>query len=96
MAISRLRQALLLAALAAGPAAAAGPETVLLDVAGMSCSLCEITAKKALERVPGVVAAKAYSDLKRAEVKYDPAKVAPSELAAVLSRSGFAATVRPE
>jgi hypothetical protein len=54
MGISPLRQALLLAALAAGP------------------------------------------DLKRAEVKYDPARVAPSELAAALSRSGFAATVRPK
>lgn len=94
MAISHLRQALLVATLAAGPAAAFGSEAVILDVAGMSCSLCEITVKKALERVPGVVAAKADNDLKRAEVKFDPAKVAPSELAAILSKSGFPASVR--
>ncbi len=34
---------------------AAPQETVTLDVEGMTCAMCPITVRKALERVPGVM-----------------------------------------
>jgi mercuric ion binding protein len=90
MLISRLKRALLAAALAADP------KTATLDVPGMFCSLCQISVRKALERVPGVIVAKADNNLKRAEVKYDPDKVSADELASALSKSGFPASVRTQ
>lgn len=65
-----------------------------LDVPSMYCSLCDISVRKALERVPGVIEAKADNREKRAAVKYDPEKISPEELAAALTKSGFPATLR--
>jgi mercuric ion binding protein len=52
--------------------------------------------RKALERVPGVIEAKADNKSKRAEVKYDPDKVSADALAAALGKSSFPATVRAQ
>lgn len=84
---------LLLGALAA-PALAGDPRQVVLDVPGMDCSLCPVTVRKALERVPGVLEARAFWPEKRAEVKYDPDRVTPAALAAALANTGYPATVR--
>lgn len=62
----------------------------------MYCSLCSISVRTALERVPGVVEARADNSAKRAKVSYDPAKVTAEELAAALTRSGFPESVRRE
>jgi mercuric ion binding protein len=72
----------------------AEPKIVTLDVPSMYCSLCDISVRKALERVPGVVAAKADNVSKRADVKYDPDKVSPDALAKALGNAGFPATVK--
>ena len=79
---------------AAAPAIAADARTATLDVPSMFCALCQISVRKALERLPGVIEAKADNNSKRAEVKYDPGKVSADDLAAALSKSGFPATVR--
>lgn len=94
MAISWLERALLVALLSAAPALAADPKAATLEVPSMFCSLCQISVRKALERVPGVLEAKADNNLKRAEVKYDPDRVSPDELAAALTKAGFPATVK--
>jgi mercuric ion binding protein len=73
---------------------AAEPRIAVLDIAGMTCSLCPITVRKALERVPGVLEAKADFDSKRAEAKYDPDKVSPEALAQALTSAGFPAKVK--
>jgi len=70
------------------------PQRVVLDVPGMYCSLCPVTVKKALERVPGVIEAKADFATKSAQVKYDPDKVAPEGLAKAVTAAGYQATVR--
>jgi mercuric ion binding protein len=75
-------------------AQAAEPKVTTLDVPSMYCSLCDISVRKALERVPGVVAAKADNRSKRAEVKYDPDKASPDALAKALGDAGFPATVK--
>jgi mercuric ion binding protein len=94
MLISRLRPISLLLALTATPAIAADPRTATLDVPSMFCALCQISVRRALERLPGVIEAKADNNAKRAEVTYDPDKVSADDLAAALSKSGFPATVR--
>jgi mercuric ion binding protein len=96
MAISWLERAVLFALLAAAPALAADPKSATLDVPSMFCSLCQISVRKALERVPGVVEARADNNLKRAEVKYDPEKISAEDLAAALTKAGFPATVRAQ
>ena len=76
------------------PAFAGEPKVAVLDVPSMFCSLCPITVKKALERVPGVVHAKADLATKRAEATYDPDKTSPEALAKAVSEAGFSATVK--
>lgn len=93
MRISPLSRWLLLVLLP-GHVLAGEPQLATLDVPSMDCSLCDISVRKALERVPGVVEARADNRQKRAEVKYDPAKVSPADLATALTKSGFPATVR--
>lgn len=96
MAISWLERTALIALLSAAPALAADPRTATLDVPGMFCSLCQVSVRKALERVPGVIEARADNNAKRAEVKYDPDKVSAEELAKALTNAGFPATVRSQ
>ncbi len=83
---------LLLVALGVGAAETA---EVVLDVPGMNCSLCPISVRKALERVPGVVEAKAELATKSARARFDPGKVSAEALARAVSQAGYPATVRP-
>jgi mercuric ion binding protein len=59
----------------------------------MNCSLCPISARKSLERVPGVVRAKVDLDTKSAEAVYDSAKVSPEALAKAVTDAGFPASI---
>ncbi len=78
----------------AAPAVAAEPARVVLDVPSMNCSLCPVAVKKALERVPGVLEAKADLATKSAEAKFDPEKVSPEALARAVTSAGYPATPR--
>ena len=51
---------------------AADPQTVVLDVQNMTCELCPITVRKALDKVPGVAATKIDLAKRTATVKFDP------------------------
>ena len=70
------------------------PKHAVLDVPSMFCSLCPITVRKALERVPGVLEAKADLATRRAEAKYDPDRTSPEALAKAVSDAGFPAMVK--
>ena len=85
---------LLLLVLVSLPALAGEPKVVQLDVSGMTCSLCPITVKKALEHVPGVLDAKADLATKSAQARYDPDKTSPPVLAKAVSDAGFPAKVK--
>jgi mercuric ion binding protein len=84
----------LIAILLALPAAAfaGGPQTIVLDVQKMTCSLCSVTVKMALEKVPGVAEAKIDYDHKTATVKFDPEKASPTALVKATTDAGFPAT----
>lgn len=68
---------------------AATPETVVLDVQNMTCSMCTVTIRKALEKTPGVIEAKVDYDKKTATVKYDAEKANPSSLVEATTDAGF-------
>jgi len=90
--MSRLKLLLLLPFVV--PAFASEPKHAVLDVPSMFCSVCPITVRKALERVPGVLEAKADLATKRAEATYDPDKTSPEALAKAVSDAGFPAMVK--
>lgn len=73
---------------------AATPQTAVLDVQNMTCSMCSITIHKALERLPGVIEAKVDYDHKTATVKYDADKTKPSDLVKATTNAGFPSTLR--
>lgn len=65
------------------------PQTVVLDVQNMTCSMCSITIHKALEKVRGVIDTKVDYDHKTATVKYDSDKTNPSSLVKATTNAGF-------
>ena len=85
---------LLIAALLAMPlsVAAAEPQTVLLDVQNMTCELCPITVKKALDKVPGVAATKIDLAKRTATVKFDPDRTNVAALVKATTNAGYPST----
>ena len=69
-------------------------QTVTLEVKNMTCAVCPITVKKAVERVPGVTDAKVDFDKKTASVSFDPDKVSPTELTKATADAGYPSSVR--
>ena len=74
-------------------ALAGTPQTAVLDVQNMTCSMCSITIHKALENVPGVLETKVDYEHKTATVKYDSDKTNPSALVKATTNAGFPSTV---
>jgi mercuric ion binding protein len=73
---------------------AATPETAVLDVQNMTCSMCTVTIRKALEKTPGVIEAKVDYDKKTATVKYDAGKANPTYLVKATTDAGFPSKLR--
>ena len=68
---------------------ASTPQTAVLDVQNMTCSMCSITIHKALDKVPGVIDTKMDFDHKTATVTYDSDKTNPSALVKATTNAGF-------
>ena len=66
---------------------------VTLDVKNMTCAVCPITVKKALEKVSGVTNATVDFDKKTASVTFDPDKASPATLAKATWDAGYPSTV---
>ena len=69
-------------------------QTVTLDVRNMTCAVCPITVKKALERVPGVTDAKVDFDKKTASISFDPDKASLTVLTKATTDAGYPSSVR--
>ena len=91
-----MRRLLLAAALALSPLAAmAGArQTVTLDVKNMTCAVCPITIRKALEKAPGVESVKVDLDAKTATVTFDPDKADAAALIKATTEAGYPARVK--
>jgi mercuric ion binding protein len=75
-------------------ALAAPPQTAVLDVQNMTCTLCPVTVRKSLERAPGVSQARIDFDKKTATVTFDADKTNPTVLVKATTDAGFPSTVR--
>ncbi len=72
---------------------AATPRTAVLDVQNMTCSMCPITIRKALEKVRGVLDAKVNYEHRTATVKYDADQTNPAALVKATTEAGFPSTL---
>ena len=72
---------------------AAAPQTAVLDVQNMTCSLCPVTVKKSLEMVPGVSQARVDFNKKTATVKFDADKTSAAALVKATTDAGYPSTV---
>lgn len=73
--------------------------TVILDVRNMTCSMCPITVRKALEKVPGVIEAEVKYEVDGvgwAKVVFHPAATDVTALVAATTNAGYPSTVRYE
>ena len=73
---------------------AADPKTAVLDVQNMTCSMCPITVKQALQKVPGVSEAKVDFEKKTASVRFDADKVGAAALVNATTQAGFPSALR--
>ncbi len=69
-------------------------KTVTFDVPGMTCRVCPITIRKALEKVKGVTEAKASFDTKTATVTFDPGKTNIEALTKAMANAGYPSTLK--
>lgn len=74
-------------------AANAATQTVTLDVKNMTCPVCPITVKKALNRVPGVSNTAVSYERKDATVTYDDARTNVEALIKATTNAGYPSTV---
>jgi len=77
------------AALVMVASAWASPQTVTLNVSGMTCPTCPITVKKALEKVPGVSQVEVRFEKKQVLVTFDDAKTNTDALVKATTNAGY-------
>jgi mercuric ion binding protein len=90
-----MNRSVLLSALAAFPFTlfAGALQIVTLDVKNMTCAVCPITIKNALEKVSGVTSATVDFEKKTVIVKFDPDKTNPPTLTKATSDAGYSSSV---
>jgi len=66
---------------------------VTLDVQNMTCAMCKITIRKALEKVAGVKDAKVDFNKKTATIQFDPKRANVQELINATTNAGYPASV---
>jgi mercuric ion binding protein len=76
-----------------GPATAA-TKTVTLAVKNMTCPVCPITVKKALNRVAGVSHTNVSYERKEAVVTYDDTQTDAAELIKATTNAGYPSVVK--
>lgn len=79
-----------------GSVYAAAQKTITLDVQNMTCSVCPITVKKALQNVPGVGDVKVDFEHKTATVKVDLDRTSVELLSKATTDAGFPSTLRKQ
>ena len=64
-------------------------QTVTLEVKNMTCTVCPITVKKALEKVPGVINATVNFENKQAHVTFDDSLATVDKLREATANAGY-------
>lgn len=65
--------------------------SVTIPLEGMSCAACVAKVKKTLKALPGVYDARVSLEQRQADIRYEPAKIAPPQLATAIDGLGFKA-----
>jgi mercuric ion binding protein len=86
----------ILGALAFSSVAVAAPQTVTLEVPGMTCSTCPITVKMALMKVDGVQQAKVSYEKREAVVTFEDSETSVEKLMLATTNAGYPSTVKAE
>jgi mercuric ion binding protein len=85
-----------LACVATSGVALAASRTVTLDVKNMTCAVCPITVKKALEGAVGVQQVSvSYAD-KTATVKFDDTATTADQLTGATKNAGYPSAIKAE
>lgn len=72
----------------------AAAQSATFAVENMTCALCPVTVKKAMEKVNGVQSVRIDFDARTATVVFDPAVTSVEAIAAASSDAGYPAAVR--
>lgn len=72
----------------------AAPQTVTLEVSNMTCSVCPITVKKALQKVPGVRNVQASYERKEARVTFENTQASVAKLEEATFEAGYPAKLK--
>jgi len=89
-----MKQLFLTATLAVSAAVQAAPQTVTLDVPGMTCAACPITVKKAISKVDGVSRVDVSYEKRQAVVTFDDAKASVRKLTLATENAGYPSTAK--
>ncbi len=81
------------AGLGAAMPAISAEQTVSLNIERMSCALCPVTVRKAIERVDGVEHVDVDYDTKTATVTFDDSKTTKIDVAQASTDVGYPASV---
>lgn len=74
--------------------AAETKQTATFDVPGMTCALCPVTVRKAMEGVEGVKSVTVDFDARTATVVFDPSVTTIGAIAAASANAGYPAAVK--
>ncbi|MEQ8664871.1 MAG: heavy-metal-associated domain-containing protein [Rhodospirillales bacterium] len=72
----------------------AADETTTFKIENMTCALCPVTVKTAMEGVTGVRSVAVDFDAKTATVVFDPSVTTPDAIAAASTDAGYPAAVQ--
>ncbi|HZP02771.1 MAG TPA: heavy metal translocating P-type ATPase [Terriglobia bacterium] len=76
-----------------GPVARPKPSTISLDITGMHCASCVGNVEEALQKVPGVLAARVNLASEKASVDIDPARASIPEMLKSVEEAGYGASL---
>jgi mercuric ion binding protein len=85
-----------LAFIASSGSALAASRTVTLAVKNMTCAVCPLTVKKALEHVSGVQKVMVDYASKTATVEFDDATATPDQLTEATKNAGYPSSIQAE
>lgn len=74
--------------------AATANRTATFAVENMTCALCPVTVKRAMEGVKGVKSVRIDFDAKTATVVFDPSKATVAAIAAASTNAGYPASAK--
>lgn len=72
----------------------AASKTETFAIRNMTCAMCPITVRTAMEHVDGVKSVQVDFNAKTATVVFDPSRTTPKAIAAASTNAGYPATVK--